>query len=144
MNTQPKIKLTDLHLNDGSHGLPKNPRFIRDARFKKLCDSIRDFPEAMPARGIVVDEDGVILGGNMRYRACRRAVARRKAGKESTHRPKTPADITPAIKIAVDGVLQDDNSKVIKKIEKEQIRVDKDDPEQAVVEFWLDKIVQKE
>lgn len=64
------IKLTDLHLNDGTHGLPKNPRFIRDERFKKLCDSIRDFPEAMPARGIVVDECGVILGGNMRYRAC--------------------------------------------------------------------------
>jgi len=70
MKTQPKIKLSDLHLNDGSRGLPKNPRFIRDERFKKLCDSIRDFPEAMPARGIVVDERGVILGGNMRYRAC--------------------------------------------------------------------------
>ena len=70
MKTQTKIKLSSLHLNDGSHGLPKNPRFIRDARFKKLCDSIRDFPEAMPARGIVVDERGVILGGNMRWRAC--------------------------------------------------------------------------
>jgi len=70
MKTQSKIKLSSLHLNDGSHGLPKNPRFIRDARFKKLCDSIRDFPEAMPARGIVVDEAGVILGGNMRWRAC--------------------------------------------------------------------------
>ena len=67
MNT---IKLSDLHLNDGSQGLPKNPRFIRDERFKKLCDSVRDFPEAMPARGIVVDENGVILGGNMRWRAC--------------------------------------------------------------------------
>jgi len=70
MKTEPKIKLTDLRLNDGSHGLPKNPRFIRDERFKKLCNSIRDFPEAMPARGIVVDENSVILGGNMRYRAC--------------------------------------------------------------------------
>jgi len=66
-----KIKLSDLHLNDGTHGLPKNPRFIRDERFKKLCDSIRDFPEAMPARCIVVDEQGVILGGNMRWRACK-------------------------------------------------------------------------
>jgi hypothetical protein len=70
MKTQPMIKLSDLHLNDGSYGLPKNPRFIRDERFKKLCDSIRDFHEAMSARGIVVDERGVILGGNMRYRAC--------------------------------------------------------------------------
>jgi ParB-like chromosome segregation protein Spo0J len=70
MKTQTQTKLSDLKLNDGSHGLPKNPRFIRDERFKKLCESIRDFPEAMPARGIVVDERGVILGGNMRYRAC--------------------------------------------------------------------------
>ena len=71
MKPQSKIKLSALHLNDGSQGLPKNPRFIRDERFKKLCDSIRDFPEAMPARGIVVDEAGVILGGNMRWRACK-------------------------------------------------------------------------
>ena len=71
MKPQPKIKLSTLHLNDGSHGLPKNPRFIRDARFKKLCDSIRDFPDAMKARGVVIDERGVILGGNMRWRACR-------------------------------------------------------------------------
>ncbi|MCP4493419.1 MAG: hypothetical protein GY820_39845 [Gammaproteobacteria bacterium] len=65
------IKLDSIHLNDGSHGLPKNPRFIRDEKFQKLVDSVRDFPEAMPARGIVVDENGVILGGNMRFRACR-------------------------------------------------------------------------
>ena len=71
MKPQPKIKLSTLHLNDGSHGLPKNPRFIRDARFKKLCDSIRDFPEAMKARGIVVDESFTVLGGNMRLRACK-------------------------------------------------------------------------
>ena len=71
MKTQTKIKLSDLHLNDGTHGLPKNPRFIRDERFKKLCDSIRDFPEAMKARGIVVDESFTVLGGNMRLRACK-------------------------------------------------------------------------
>jgi len=65
------IKLTSLKLNDGSHGLPKNPRFIRDEKFQKLCDSIKDFPEAMPVRGIVVDENSVILGGNMRWRACK-------------------------------------------------------------------------
>ncbi len=66
-----RIKLTSLKLNDGSHGLPKNPRFIRDEKFQKLCDSIKDFPEAMTARGIVVDENSVILGGNMRWRACK-------------------------------------------------------------------------
>jgi len=63
--------LKSIHLNDGSHGLPKNPRFIRDDRFRALCDSIRDNPEYMPARPIIVDEAGVILGGNMRYRACK-------------------------------------------------------------------------
>jgi hypothetical protein len=63
--------LKSIHLNDGSHGLPKNPRFIRDERFRALCDSIRDNPEYMPARPIIVDEAGVILGGNMRFRACK-------------------------------------------------------------------------
>jgi len=66
-----KIKLISLKLNDGTHGLPKNPRFIRGEKFAKLVDSIKDFPEAMPARGIVVDENSVILGGNMRWRACK-------------------------------------------------------------------------
>lgn len=65
------IKLSEIKLNDGTHGLPKNPRFIRDERFRALCDSIRDNPEYMPARPIIVDEAGVILGGNMRFRGCR-------------------------------------------------------------------------
>ena len=64
------IRLDTLHLNDGSYGLPKNPRFIRDERFRALCRSIADNPEYMPARPIIVNEAGVILGGNMRYRAC--------------------------------------------------------------------------
>jgi len=70
MKTDP-TPLSAIHLNDGTHGLPKNPRFIRDDRFRALCDSIRDNPEYMPARPIIVDEADVILGGNMRYRACR-------------------------------------------------------------------------
>ena len=64
------MKLTDLKLNDGTHGLPKNPRFIRDAKFQKLVASVRDNPEFMPARPIIIDEGGVVLGGNMRLRAC--------------------------------------------------------------------------
>ena len=64
------IRLDTLHLNDGSYGLPKNPRFIRDERFRALCRSIADNPEYMPARPIITNEAGVILGGNMRYRAC--------------------------------------------------------------------------
>lgn len=46
-----------------------NPRLIRDERFKKLVKSIQDFPEMMALRPIIVDNEGVILGGNMRYRA---------------------------------------------------------------------------
>ena len=65
------MKLAEMHLNDGTHGLPKNPRFIRDAKFQKLVASVRDNPEFMPARPIIVDEAGVILGGNMRFRACK-------------------------------------------------------------------------
>jgi hypothetical protein len=70
MNDKP-TPIKSIKLNDGTHGLPKNPRFIKDDRFRALCDSVRDNPEYMPARPIIVDESGVILGGNMRYRACR-------------------------------------------------------------------------
>ena len=65
------IKLSSIKLNDGTGGLPKNPRFIKDTRFAALCDSVRDNPEYMPARPIIVNEDGVVLAGNMRMRACR-------------------------------------------------------------------------
>lgn len=58
------MKTSDLKLND------KNPRYIKDYRFEKLCDSIRDFPKMMTLRPIIVDDSGVILGGNMRFRAC--------------------------------------------------------------------------
>ena len=49
---------------------PRNPRSIRDSQFQKLCDSIKRDPEFMTLRPIVVDADNLILGGNMRYRAC--------------------------------------------------------------------------
>lgn len=68
---QETVPLSSIHLNDGKSGLPKNPRFIRDERFAALCTSIRDNPEYMPARPIIVNEDGCILGGNMRFRACK-------------------------------------------------------------------------
>lgn len=48
---------------------PNNPRLIKDDKFKKLCQSIKDFPKMLELRPIVVDKDGVILGGNMRFRA---------------------------------------------------------------------------
>lgn len=49
---------------------PNNPRTIRDDKFKKLVKSINEFPEMLDVRPIVVDEDMVVLGGNMRLKAC--------------------------------------------------------------------------
>tara|TARA_R100001369_G_scaffold9482_4_gene22211 strand:- start:2140 stop:2751 length:612 start_codon:yes stop_codon:yes gene_type:complete len=49
---------------------PDNPRIIKDDKFKKLVRSIKDFPEMLELRPIVVDEDMIILGGNMRHKAC--------------------------------------------------------------------------
>lgn len=49
---------------------PKNPRTITEKAFAKLKASIKRDPEFMVLRPIVVDADGVILGGNQRYRAC--------------------------------------------------------------------------
>jgi hypothetical protein len=59
-----KVKINQIHRN------PNNPRLIRDDRFKKLVKSIIEFPEMLKLRPIVVDEKNVILGGNMRYKAC--------------------------------------------------------------------------
>ena len=48
---------------------PDNPRTIKQQQLKKLQKSLREFPEMMQLRPIVVDENNVILGGNMRYQA---------------------------------------------------------------------------
>jgi ParB-like nuclease domain len=48
---------------------PSNPRIIRDDKFAKLVQSLKDFPEMANVRPVVVNADGVILGGNMRFRA---------------------------------------------------------------------------
>ena len=50
-----------------------NPRFIKDNKFKKLVKSIKDFPEMLKLRPIVVNKDMVVLGGNMRLKACKEA-----------------------------------------------------------------------
>jgi len=52
---------------------PSNPRIIKDDKFRKLVQSIREFPEMLELRPIVVDADGVVLGGNMRLRAAKDA-----------------------------------------------------------------------
>lgn len=60
-----KVKITDVFSND------TNPRTIKEAEFKKLVKSIKDFPEMLNLRPIVVNADGRIIGGNMRYLACK-------------------------------------------------------------------------
>lgn len=52
---------------------PNNPRLIKDDKFKKLVKSIKEFPEMLEIRPIVVDKDNIVLGGNMRLRACQEA-----------------------------------------------------------------------
>ena len=52
---------------------PDNPRFISDSKFKKLVKSIKAFPEMLEKRPIIVDENMVVLGGNMRLKACKSA-----------------------------------------------------------------------
>jgi hypothetical protein len=59
-----KVKITEVKTNPG------NPRFIKDNKFKKLKASLKEFPEMLKLRPIIVDENNIILGGNMRYKAC--------------------------------------------------------------------------
>jgi hypothetical protein len=54
-------------------GNPSNPRIIKNDKFKKLVKSIQEFPEMLKLRPIVVDEDMIVLGGNMRLKASKDA-----------------------------------------------------------------------
>lgn len=58
-----KVKISEVKKN------PANPRLIKDYKYNKLVKSLKDFPQMLELRPIVVDKDMVILGGNMRYRA---------------------------------------------------------------------------
>lgn len=49
---------------------PNNPRVIKDEKFKKLVQSIKKFPKMLSIRPIVVNEEMIVLGGNMRLKAC--------------------------------------------------------------------------
>ena len=62
-----KVNISEIKEN------PENPRYIKDSKFKKLVKSIKEFPEMLEKRPIVVDENMVVLGGNMRLRACKSA-----------------------------------------------------------------------
>lgn len=66
MNTE-KVKISKVKTN------PNNPRLIKDEKFKKLVRSVKEFPEMLEIRPIVVDKDNIVLGGNMRLRACQEA-----------------------------------------------------------------------
>jgi hypothetical protein len=66
MNIQ-KVKISEVIPNK------ENPRLIKKDKLKKLVNSIKEFPAMLEIRPIVVDEENVILGGNMRYEACKRA-----------------------------------------------------------------------
>jgi len=57
------MKLSEIKSN------PSNPRTIKDESFRKLCNSINEFPKMMELRPIVVDTNGMVLGGNMRLKA---------------------------------------------------------------------------
>jgi hypothetical protein len=52
---------------------PNNPRLVKDDKFDKLVKSIKTFPEMLKIRPIVVNKDFIVLGGNMRLKACREA-----------------------------------------------------------------------
>ena len=49
---------------------PNNPRIIKDVKFKQLVKSIQDFPQMLELRPIVIDENNMVFGGNMRLKAC--------------------------------------------------------------------------
>ena len=55
------MNINDIKLN------PNNPRFIKDERYQKLKKNMQEFPKMMKLRPIIIDDDGMIIGGNMRY-----------------------------------------------------------------------------
>lgn len=62
-----KVKLSEVKNN------PNNPRIIKDDKFQKLVASIKEFPQMLDLRPIVVNDDMIVLGGNMRLKACKEA-----------------------------------------------------------------------
>lgn len=61
------MRLSDLHKN------LDNPRIIKDDKFKKLVQSVRNFPQMLYLRPLVIDAENMVLGGNMRLEACKAA-----------------------------------------------------------------------
>jgi DNA modification methylase len=61
------VKLSEIKSN------PNNPRIIKDDKFRKLVKSIQEFPKMLEIRPVVVNSDMIVLGGNMRLKACKEA-----------------------------------------------------------------------
>lgn len=57
------MKILDIKAN------PNNPRLIKDEKFKKLVQSIKEFPKMMALRPMIINADNIVLGGNMRLKA---------------------------------------------------------------------------
>lgn len=62
-----KVKIGLVKIN------PENPRSISESKFNKLVQSIKEFPQMLEIRPIVVNSDMMVLGGNMRLKACEEA-----------------------------------------------------------------------
>lgn len=60
------IKIDQIKLN------PKNPRQITEQQLEKLKNSIKDFPEMLELRPLIIDKRFVVIGGNMRFQAAKK------------------------------------------------------------------------
>jgi hypothetical protein len=58
-----KLNITEIKPNQ------ENPRKISKGQLDKLKKSIQQFPEMLELRPLVIDENNVVLGGNMRLKA---------------------------------------------------------------------------
>lgn len=81
-----KIKISKIKANK------HNPRFIRDDKFKKLVKSLKEFPEMLDVRPLVIDEDNVVLGGNMRLKALKEVGIKEVECKQVTNWTKEQKD----------------------------------------------------
>lgn len=68
---QKKVKIEHVNLNPTEiKRNSQNPRYIKEDKFDKLVTSIKEFEDMLKVRPLALDENNVILGGNMRYKAC--------------------------------------------------------------------------
>jgi ParB-like chromosome segregation protein Spo0J len=87
---------------------PDNPRTISDEKLQQLVNSIQVFPEMLNIRPIVIDENRVALGGNMRIKACKLAGIREVsvvfADKLSDQQKKNSSPLIATLPLSAIGV----------------------------------------